>query len=143
MKILLILPAVLLFATANGQGQKYQEKNNRFHDNVVVHQDSRIDSLIQDLTALNKKFPEIEGYRVMIFFDAGNNSKDTAYRVMKTFEKEYPDVPAYVSFNPPYYRVRVGDFRSEMEAKRFLNRIKYDYPNGWVVKTSISLPKLD
>jgi len=52
-------------------------------------------------------------------------------------------VPAYVSFNPPYYRVRVGDFRSEMEAKRFLNRIKYDYPNGWVVKTSISLPKLD
>ena len=143
MKILLILPAVLLFATANGQGQKYQEKNNRFHDNVVVHQDSRIDSLIQDLTALNKKFPEIEGYRVMIFFDAGNNSKDTSYRVMKTFEKEYPDVPAYVSFNPPYYRVRVGDFRSEMEAKRFLNRIKYDYPNGWVVKTSISLPKLD
>ncbi|MDZ7777224.1 MAG: SPOR domain-containing protein [Bacteroidales bacterium] len=143
MKILLILPAVLLFATANGQGQEYQEKNNRFHDNVVVYQDSRIDSLIQDLTALNKKFPEIEGYRVMIFFDAGNNSKDTAYRVMKTFEEEYPDVPAYVSFHPPYYRVRVGDFRSEMEAKRFLNRIKYDYPNGWVVKTSISLPKLD
>ncbi|HKK09260.1 MAG TPA: SPOR domain-containing protein [Bacteroidales bacterium] len=109
---------------------------------VVVYQDARIDSLVKQHITLNKAFPGIDGYRVMIFFDAGNNSKDTAYRVMIEFNEEYPDIPAYISFNPPYYRVRVGDFRTELEAVRFRNKIKWDYPNAWVVSTTIQLPKL-
>lgn len=142
MRILIILPFFLLASALMAQTHAFHRQDGP-EKRVVVHQDSRIDSLVQDLVALNKKFPEIDGYRVMIFFDSGNNSKATAYRVMDTFEEQYPEVSAYLSFHPPYYRVRVGDFRTEMEAERFLNRIKYNYPNGWVVKTSINLPEID
>lgn len=110
---------------------------------IVVYQDSRIDSLIQQHIAVNQKYPGIDGYRIMIFFDSGNNSKDTAYRVMMEFSELYPDVPAYLSFNPPYYRVRVGNFRTRLEAEKFLYALRRDYPNGWVVETTIELPKLD
>jgi hypothetical protein len=119
-----------------------QAASSASEGDVVVYQDARVDSLVKQHITLNKAFPGIDGYRVMIFFDAGNNSKDTAYRVMIEFNEEYPDVPAYISFNPPYYRVRVGNFRTELEAVRFRNKIRYDYPNAWVVETTIELPEL-
>lgn len=139
MRSLLLLTLIFFSFSLFAQEQRgfYPEKGD-----VVVYQDARIDSLVKQHITLNKAFPGIDGYRVMIFFDAGNNSKDTAYRVMIEFNEEYPDVPAYISFNPPYYRVRVGDFRTELEAVRFRNKIKWDYPNAWVVNTTIQLPKL-
>lgn len=114
-----------------------------FRGNVNIVGDPRVDSLIQRHIALNKKFPGIEGYRVMIYFESGNNSKDSANKVIERFHEKYPNVPAYLSFNSPYYRVRVGNFRSRMEGERFLNRIKANYPNAWVIQTKIEPPKLE
>lgn len=117
-------------------------QNNYFSGDVRVKGDSRIDSLIQRHIALNKKFPEIEGYRVMIFFESGNNSKDSALKVIERFHEEYPEIPAYLSYSSPYYRVRVGNFRIRMDGERFLNQIKRKYPNAWVIESSIEPPKL-
>lgn len=136
--IALLLPLITTVAFSQNVSKSESREGN-----IVVYQDSRIDSLVKQHILVNKAFPGIDGYRVMIFFDAGNNSKDTAYKVMIEFNEAYPHVPAYISFNPPYYRVRVGDFRTELEAVRFRNRIKYDYPNAWVVKTTIQLPRLE
>lgn len=114
-----------------------------FRGNVNIVGDPRIDSLIQKHIALNKKFPGMEGYRVMIYFESGNNSKDSANKVIERFHEKYPNVPAYLSFNSPYYRVRVGNFRSRMEGERFVNRIKGIYSNAWVIQTKIEPPKLE
>ncbi|MGM0565338.1 MAG: SPOR domain-containing protein [Bacteroidota bacterium] len=137
-----VLLIALLFSLSL-MGQTFRQQPQEKEGSIQIHKSALIDSLLKDHKAINEKFPEIDGYRVMLFFDAGNNSKDSAYSVISNFEEDYPEVPAYLSFNPPYYRVRVGDFRTEIEAERFLNRIKYDYPNGWVVQTEIELPKLD
>jgi hypothetical protein len=139
MRLLAALSFVFFFSGLMTIGQTTSSSSE---GDVVVYQDARIDSLVKQHIILNKAFPGIDGYRVMIFFDAGNNSKDTAYRVMIEFNEEYPDVPAYISFNPPYYRVRVGNFRTELEAVRFRNKIRHDYPNAWVVETTIELPEL-
>jgi len=117
-------------------------QNNYFTGDVRVKGDSRIDSLIQRHIALNEKFPEIEGYRVMVFFESGNNSKDSALKVIERFHEDYPEIPAYLSYNSPYYRVRVGNFRTRMAGERFLNQIKGRYPNAWVIESSIEPPKL-
>lgn len=137
-----VLLIALLFSLSL-MGQTFRQQPQEKEGSIQIHKSALIDSLLKAHKAINEKFPEIDGYRVMLFFDAGNNSKDSAYSVISNFEEDYPEVPAYLSFNPPYYRVRVGDFRTEIEAERFLNRIKYDYPNGWVVQTEIELPKLD
>lgn len=141
MKIPVLL--ITFFLSLSLMGQTFKQRPQEDKGSIRVHKSALIDSLLKDHKAINEKFPEIEGYRVMIFFDAGNNSKDSAYSVISTFEEDYPEIPAYLSFNPPYYRVRVGNFRTELEAERFLNRIKYDYPNGWVVRTDIELPSLE
>ncbi len=105
---------------------------------LEVIQDSRIDTLIEKHIFLNKQFKTIEGYKIQIFFDAGNNSKHNAYDARDNFIEKYPAYYVSVTFNEPYYRVRVGAFRSRMEAEGFLAMIKADYPNAFVIKDEIN-----
>lgn len=101
-----------------------------------------LDELVEKHISLNKKEGTIKGYRVQIFFDSGNRSKDKAYKVQADFLLKYPDINAYVSFQAPNYRVRVGDFRNAVEAQGFVEKLKSEYPNAYYVQDKIELPAL-
>jgi hypothetical protein len=111
---------------------------------LEIIQDSRIDTLVSRHIWLNQYHQEMEGYRIQIFFDAGNKSRSNAYRVRDEFLSMSPDstISAYITFKEPYYRVRVGDFRTRLDAERFLQLIKPSYPNAFPIKEQINLPKL-
>jgi hypothetical protein len=102
--------------------------------------DARIDTLLQLHVIQNEKFPVISGYRIQIFKESGNSALDEALAVRDAFEKRY-HVPAYITFNEPYYRVRVGDFRTRLDAIRFLEKIKKRWPLAWEIKDDIQIPK--
>lgn len=109
---------------------------------VEVIADDRIDLLIDKHKYYNRHQPVLEGWRVQIFFDAGANSKRKASEVQNRFTSQYPDTEAYLSFKEPYYRVRVGDFRTRIEAEGFLQKIKGEYPNGFAVSEMINPPPI-
>jgi len=104
----------------------------------LIHE-QRIDSLIMLHKKLNAINSNISGFRVQIYFESGNYSKSKAIEVRNSFESRFAGHKAYVSFNEPYYRVRVGDFRSRIEAIGFLKKVLRDYPNAFEVKDLISL----
>ncbi|MBU2649521.1 MAG: SPOR domain-containing protein [Bacteroidetes bacterium] len=116
---------------------------------LEISQDARIDSLLRFHVRLNEERltnPDnygIEGYRVQIFFESGNYSGARAREVKEVFELDYPEIPAYITWQSPNYRVRVGDFRTRMDAQRFLQQIIRDYPNAWVIKDEIKFPSLN
>jgi hypothetical protein len=89
---------------------------------------------------INQNRKGMDGYRIQIFFDSGNNSKTKAQSIYEGFKAKYPDVRAYLSFKSPNYKVRVGDFRSRLDAQRFLNDINNEYPNAWIIADQINLP---
>ena len=105
--------------------------------------DERIDTLMSTFIELNEKYPSIEGWRVEIFFEAGNYSKKLAMEAKAAFVEKYPDVPCYVMFQQPYYKVRIGDLRTKMEAEKLLKTIEADYPNAFVVTDEINFPELN
>ncbi len=107
---------------------------------VVVKADPRVDSLIAMHAAHNQAYPFVEGYRIQIYKDSGNEALDAARDIMDQFHEEFPDIPAYLSFQEPYYRVRVGDFRTRLEALEQLEHIKRKYRNVWVIKDYIHFP---
>jgi hypothetical protein len=98
--------------------------------------DSRIDSLLQLNTMQNKKFATIPGYRIQIYKGSGNNALNSALVIRDKFITRY-GIPAYVTFNEPYYRVRVGDFRTRIDAIKFLQRIKRAYPLAWEIQDEV------
>jgi len=109
---------------------------------VEIIQDERIEYLLLKHRMQNETDNTITGYRIQIFFDSGNKSKANATKVSDEFRAIYPDQPVYLSFKEPYYRLRVGDFRSRLDAEGFLRELRKDWPNAFTIKEKINLPGL-
>lgn len=109
---------------------------------IQVIQDDRIDQMVQSHVQYNQKNKDLEGFRIQIFFDSGNNSKTNARSIYDAFTSKYPHVKAYLTFVAPNYKVRVGDFRTKLDAQRFLNELLPDYPNAWIIADQINLPQV-
>lgn len=129
--ILSLLFAMLIFQCASAQ-----------QGNVQVIADERIDLLVEKHKYYNRHQPELEGWRIQIFFDAGANSKRRATEVQNRFTSRHHGTEAYLSFKEPYYRVRIGDFRTRIEAEGFLQKIKGEYPNAFAVSEPINPPPI-
>lgn len=68
------------------------------------------------------------GYRVQAFDDNNpRTSRGTAASLKSRIESTFP-YRAYVSFNSPYWRVKVGDFRSRAEAESAMAEIRRAFP---------------
>ncbi len=109
---------------------------------VFVVQDTKVDTLLAMHKIINSVDTLIPGYRVQIFFAGGNFSKDKAQQKLDEFVLEYEGHKAYLSFKAPYYRVRVGNFRTVLEATDFLKRIDQAYPSAFIVEDKICFPSI-
>jgi hypothetical protein len=109
---------------------------------IEIVQDERITELVQKHIYINKK-AKIDGYRVQIFFDSGTNSKNRAFAKKGQFLAMFPDVGAYLTFQSPNYKVRVGDFRTRMDAEGFKAKIMLDFTDAFVVMDEINYPSLN
>ena len=126
---------ILFFSTS------IYSQNNVSRQKVTVIQDPKIVSLVEKHIYLNEK-QKISGWRVQIFFESGNNSKSRAYNKKGLFMTMYPGTGVYLMFQSPYYKVRVGDFRSRMDAEGFKQKLMGEFPDAFVVKDEINFPEL-
>lgn len=114
----------------------------QFLGKLPVKQDPRITDLLIKHSQINQKHKGIEGYRLEIFFGSDNKAREKATRVKNEFNLIYPTIPAYVSFQTPNFKVRVGDFRNKSEALKTKAAIGAKYPNAFIVKDNIHFPEL-
>lgn len=106
-----------------------------------VVQDDDVTWLVEKYNNQNQTKPIINGYRVQIYFDSGNQSKKKANDVKTQFLAKKPDVPCYLVYQAPNFKVRVGDFRSRYEAYKLYREIRNDFPSAYIVKDEINFPK--
>ncbi len=130
---------ILFLSLAPGIKDFAQEKSKE-KGHVQVIQDERVDLLVSKHIQINQNRQGMDGFRIQIFFDSGNNSKTKAQSIYEEFKAKYPDIGAYLSFKAPNYKVRVGDFRTRLDAQRFLNEIIAEYPSAWIVADMIRFP---
>lgn len=83
--------------------------------------------------------PQVEGYRIQLFFD---QEKDAVNEARSKFISKYHNIETYVSYNT-YHILKVGDFRTFIEADRILSTLKDEFPTGFIVKELIYLPNLE
>lgn len=99
-----------------------------------------IDALVARHISYNENVKGFPGYRIQIFFDAGNYSKSKAFGEKSKFLAKHPEISAYVVFQEPYYKVRVGNFRNKLEAEAFRQRIIETWPESYILKDDIEMP---
>lgn len=105
-----------------------------------VSQDSRIARLMQKQRDVYAASNTMSGFRVQIFMEIGNEAVDHANVVKREFESQYPELPIYLSYEQPYYRLRVGDFRNRVEAEKYLRILKPRYGVAFVTADIINPP---
>lgn len=110
---------------------------------VNIHQDSRIETLIAKQRKMYAVDSSFNGYRIHVFMEIGNEALTHAEQVKKQFEKAFPDIPIYLTYAEPYFRLRAGNFRNRVEAEKCLRRIKPRYKEAFVTADMIYRPKLD
>ncbi len=102
---------------------------------VHVDADPRIERL---MTTYSEHKHVQRGFRVQIFL----GDRKTAEETKRAFLQKNPEVPAYLSWLAPNFRLRVGDLRTRLEAERLLRDMKLQYPGSYIVPDEIEMPAL-
>lgn len=98
------------------------------------------DSRITQLNERKKEYPtKMDGYRVQIYF----GDRTIAQEKRGAFVRSNPEVGAYLSYLAPNFRLRVGDFRTRLEAEKLKKEIARNFPGCYIVKDKIELPPLE
>ena len=82
----------------------------------------------------------IDGWRVQLKFKA---KKEELKQVQIAFIKLYPEIPSYLEYNTPYYRVRVGNCRTKLEAIKIQRQISKHFPGAYPVPQIIDFSQIE
>lgn len=107
---------------------------------VVLEQDERIEQLIQRQKDIHLADNTIDGYRIQIFMESGNDAVEHANVAMEEFKVLHPDIPIYLIFGQPYYRLRVGDYKTRLEVEKAFQTLNKDYKKAFITGDRIQLP---
>ncbi len=108
-------------------------------NNVVVHKDPRIELLmkkqieINEITTRNsRRF--VEGYRIQVI--STNNRKKAMDAKTKIYQR-FPELKAYLLYQSPFFRLKVGNFMQREDAENYLQDILQLFPTGVYVVRDI------
>ena len=69
------------------------------------------------------------GFRIQAYTDNNpRTAKAAAQQRARDIAMKFPQYRSYISYKAPSWRLRIGDFKTQQEAKAALNRIKSVYP---------------
>lgn len=91
---------------------------------VTIEQDERIPRLL----ALKKKVNKEEGAANMYRIQLYSGSRVGAANTIQNFRKDFPYISCSMNYEAPEFKVRVGNFRTSIEADRRLLEIRKKYP---------------
>jgi hypothetical protein len=129
----LIFSIVFITATLLLRGQET--------GSLRVIADPRLDTL-QQLNSRLHRLQQLEGFRIQIFMESGNDAVVRADQAINRFKEAFPAHKTYLTFGQPYYRVRIGDFRTRLEAEGQLNIITRFFPQAFIIKDIVEPPLL-
>lgn len=107
---------------------------------VTYHQDQEITTLINKHIICSENSKTIPGFRVQIHF---GSVREKSSEIRTKFLKLFPEMNAYEIYQQPNFKIRVGDFRTRLEAQGFQKQLSSEFPSSFVVVDQIQLPKLD
>lgn len=95
---------------------------------VQIDQDPKIEKLIDARIKMNRSDND-NYYKIQIY----NGPLSGAEEAKKEFKKQYSDLACDISFESPNYKVRVGKFRTRLEADKQLLDIRKKYSNAFLL----------
>lgn len=95
---------------------------------VQIVQDSTMTVLLDEAMNGKRELVEVDGYRVQIYSSNRQQTAKSEALELETKLKDKISQTLYVQYLPPFWKVRVGDFRTYDEAKEYKKLFVQQYP---------------
>lgn len=102
---------------------------------VLVIADPRIDRLTRLKTEEFLNDSTTSGFRIQIYVAP---KRELWVQEEAKFKATHPDIPTYFDYSPPNYKLRVGDFRTRLEAQHLFFKLYEEYPNLFLVPDKVN-----
>ena len=99
---------------------------------TMIQVDPRVDSLIKKQIQINEVTTResrrnIPGYRIQV---VNSNDRNQVFSIKTKIYQAYPELKPYLIYQPPNYKLRVGNFKTPEEADPYLQKLTRDFPSG-------------
>jgi len=116
-----------------------------YSQDAQIYRDPRVDSLINKQIQINEVTTRdsrrnIPGYRIQV---ANSNDRNQVFAIKTKIYQIYPELKPYLIYQPPNYKLKVGNFRTPEEAEPYLQKLTKDFPSGVFLVHDIIEVKLD
>ena len=115
--------------------------NDEQSGQIEIIQPMQIENLLKLQIANNRQQKGIPGYRIHIFSESGQTSRQNANDTRANFMRSFPDIESYIEHRPPNFQIFVGDFRTKNEALRERKKIEKLFPRAFIVSEMIEISK--
>ena len=132
-----LLSAVFLWTTVFAQMRPEADifrtlsQKEASQGSVTIRQDSRINLPLNKKIAANegKRIICFSGFRVQVYMEnSQRESKAAAFGREKQIREKFPELATYVTFTSPFWKLRVGNFRTYSDALVLAKNLKNAFP---------------
>jgi hypothetical protein len=98
----------------------------------LIYRDPRVDSLIKKQIQINEVTTRdsrrnIPGFRIQV---ASSNDRNLVFNIKTKIYQLYPELKPYLIYQPPNYKLKVGNFKTPEEADPYLQKLTQNFPSG-------------
>lgn len=132
MRIIAVILFTFITVAVSAQDSTYTSANK----NLSVHQDAEVTELLSEYKSYNAKRDTRDGYRIQITY---TDIRDDVYKSKGSMYKQFPELASYVEYEQPYFKLRIGDFKTRLDAAYYLQQVIVLYPGAFIVKDKIKV----
>lgn len=131
MKLATTICALLLLGPLGLAAQSVVDTSHGY----IMHKDARLDLLMKKQSELNKEVylenrKTGPGYRVLVI---STNDRNKATAVKTKLMQEFTDQKTYLIYQSPYFKVQIGNCKTQSEANSLRTRVVKLYPDNVIV----------
>jgi hypothetical protein len=99
---------------------------------VLIRKDPRIDLLIKKQTEINEittrdSRRNIPGFRIQVI---NSSDRNKVFATKTRIYQQFPELKPYLIYQPPNYKLKVGNFRTSDDAEPYLDQLSKLFPTG-------------
>ena len=147
--LLLISQPLMLPAQENQSTQPFRDFYSNLQSapkpgegNITIQQDARLVDQALRLNETNRKKKGIAGYRIKIFSASGKDARAKMVAENSRFVASFENIQTYPDYDPPWFKIYVGDFYTRSEAEKVKQMIIKQFPKSFVRVARVKTPDL-
>lgn len=116
-------------------GNLFAQSQDTLPGKVTIVADPRVQKILETRIVYFDMDSTHQGYRIQIL---SSTDRREAMLEMENFELKYPDIPIYLKYDSPNFKLRVGDFSGKIDAHYWFAGLQAEYPNLFLVPDKVN-----